>query len=839
MLESLTNQETAVLELLSRDLSNQEIADRLFLSVSTVKWYVRQLNSKLDTTNREEIVQRAYTLGLLQQDGTGVPAANHNLPQLPTPFVGRQGELAEIQRLLKQDEVRLLTLLAPGGMGKTRLAIQAADGLLTHFADGVHFIDLSSLYKDELTTATMPAIRMVGGASKADYAGGIITDAIARTLGFQYQPGERTQMQQVLDFLAGKEKLLLLDSFEPLMEGAGLIAELLQRAPHVKVLVTSRERLNLLNEHVYALSGMGLPDQARRDDVLTADSVQMFMQAAQRLQPGFEINDDNWQAVADICQITEGMPLGLLLSATWLDALPLSEIAVEIQKSLDFLESELRDLPRRQRSVRAVFEASWKRLTAEERGAFSRLSVFQGGFTREAAQAVADASLTTLKRLVSKALVTQSMTGRYRIHDLLRQYATKKLAESTLGLEVLQAHTRYFADFASMHADRLFGDAMATAIHALDLELPNLRAVWYQASALRMQDALSKLAKLWLYYDVRGLWQELVDVSAMALDELDGQSSRTVGELLTTAGIGAYRRGSLDAAADYCQRALAMFDALGMSESSVLARMNLANIYVLTDRIDEALQMFEALTDEARALDIGWLERSCCVNWGHALLYANVLDESERIFLIALELARAANDVIAKMIVLHNLGDIAFRRDDIARARRLLGESLAISTEIDNVLATYINLATLGKVALLDSDFSAARNYALRAGEIDQRSGLQQIEHSGLLALVATLQGNLPEACARLIPLLDSLQDQGGFDYLPVMLEAVPHFLYAAGLHEQAAHWVDRFFVMGVPEEVTLRRLSALSAQVGQISYDAPLDEHLAQTLHLLKGLEL
>ncbi|HRL12007.1 MAG TPA: LuxR C-terminal-related transcriptional regulator [Aggregatilineales bacterium] len=835
MLDSLTNQETAVLGLLARDLSNQEIADRLFLSVSTVKWYVRQLNSKLDTTNREEIVQRAYSLGLLQDASQTTPAV-HNLPQHPTPFVGRRSELADVQRLLLQEDVRLLTILAPGGMGKTRLAVQASDALAVRFADGVHYVDLSSLYKDELTTASMPAVKINGATSKADYAAGMMIDAIARSLGYQYQPGERSQTQQVLDFLAGNEKLLLLDSFEPLMEGAGLITELLQHAPRLKVLVTSRERLNLLNEHVYVLSGLNLPDWARREDALTADSVQLFVQAAQRLQPAFEVTEENWQSVVEICQLTEGMPLGLLLSAAWLDALPLGEIAAEIQKSLDFLEAEMRDLPRRQRSVRAVFEASWKRLTAEDRDAFARLSVFQGGFTREAAQAVAEASLVTLRRLVSKALVTQSVTGRYRIHDLLRQYAARKLADSTLGLEVLQAHTLYFAEFGAQCADQLFGEDLATAIHALDLELQNLRAVWVQASALRMSAALGKLAKLWLYYDMRGLWQELVDVSTMALRELGDMQSTLAGELLTVASIGAYRRGSYEEARDCCQRAQTIFDATGATEFSVLVRMNLANIYVEIARIDEAVSLLEALTAEAQALKIAWLERNCYVNWGYAMLYQGKLDEAERLFVIALDKSRAANDLISKVVVLHNLGEIAYRRADTVSAKRLLEESLAISTDIDNVLATYVNLATLGKLALLHADYQAARTYALRAGEVDHRSGLRQIEHLGLLALATTLRGDLAEARTHLLTLIGRLMGQAAFDYLPTVLESLPQFLHAAGYREPAAQWIDRFLSMGVPDARPLERLTMLAEAVGRTPYPEPLEEHYAQTLRLLQS---
>jgi tetratricopeptide (TPR) repeat protein len=309
-----------------------------------------------------------------------------------------------------------------------------------------------------------------------------------------------------------------------------------------------------------------------------------------------------------------------------------------------------------------------------------------------------------------------------------------------------------------------------------------------------------------------------------------------VGELLTVASIGAYRRGSHEEARDYCQRAQAIFEATGATEFSVLVRMNLANIYVEMSRIDEGVALLEALTAEAQALKVAWLERNCYVNWGYALLYQGKLDEAERLFLIALDKSRAASDLISKVVVLHNLGEIAYRRTDSVSAKRLLEESLAISTEIDNVLATYINLATLGKLALLHEDYQAARTYALRAGEVDQRTGLRQIEHLGVLALATTLRGDLAEARTHLLALIGRLMPQGAFDYLPAVLESLPRFLQAAGYHEQAAQWLDRFLTMGVPDALPLERLTVLAETVGRAPYPEPLEEHYTQTLRLLEA---
>jgi non-specific serine/threonine protein kinase len=320
-------------------------------------------------------------------------APKHNLPVQATPFVGREHELAELSKLLSNPAVRLVTILAPGGMGKTRLALAAAEQWLNStsvganrrfapttlslFANGVYFVALAPLTSPDFMVST-----------------------IAEAVGFQFYPGGEPQ-QQLLDFFREKHLLLIMDNFEHVLDGAAIVGDILAYALGVKIIATSRERLNLGGETPFALSGMDFPDWETPQDALDYAAVKLFVQSAKRAQPGFELRDADLTYLARICRLVAGMPLAIVLAAAWVELLSLREIAVEIDKSLDFLATERRDIPERQRSIQGVLEYAWNRLSAAERSAFMKLSAFRGGFTREAAEQVAGANLRVLMALVN------------------------------------------------------------------------------------------------------------------------------------------------------------------------------------------------------------------------------------------------------------------------------------------------------------------------------------------------------------------------------------------------------------------------------------------------------
>jgi predicted ATPase/DNA-binding SARP family transcriptional activator len=321
----------------------------------------------------------------------------HNLPAPPTPLIGRKAELAEIEDRLQDPACRLLTLVGPGGSGKTRLALEAAAKQMDNFFHGIFFVPLASLQSADA-----------------------IVPAIAQALGFSFYR-EGTPQQQLLDYLRQKNMLLVLDNFEHLLDGVGLVGEILEAAPGIEIVITSRARLKMQGEHLFSVAGMDFPPRTpdsfsedgkgEFDDVAQYDAVKLFLTSARRLRPNFDLREDNMADVVRICRLVQGMPLGILLATAWVEILTPAEVAAQIEQSFDFLRRDWRDVPQRQRSMRAVFDHSWNLLTVRQRTVFQALSVFRGGFTHEAAQQVVGASLRELMALVSRCFLHRTPDG--------------------------------------------------------------------------------------------------------------------------------------------------------------------------------------------------------------------------------------------------------------------------------------------------------------------------------------------------------------------------------------------------------------------------------------------
>ncbi|MBM2847359.1 MAG: putative LuxR family transcriptional regulator [Anaerolineales bacterium] len=398
----------------------------------------------------------------------------HNLPPQPTPFVGREAELAEIARYLKNREAQLLTLVGPGGIGKTRLALQAAARCVgpeaafdTDFADGVFFVPLAANTAAE------------SGAPSTLIA------ALADALPFSFQ-GPVHPQAQLLNYLREKKMLLILDNFEHLAAEARQLGDILRLVPGIKLLVTSRVRLSLREEWALEVEGLAYPKAG--DAVPPGDAAEgysaiaLFVQQARRMRLGFTLVPADIPHVVRICQLVEGVPLGIELAASWLRVLSCVEIAAEIEKGLDFLTSAFQNVSERHRSLRAVFEHSWNLLSPPEQILFRQLSVFRGGFQREAAAEVVGASLPVLAGLADKSLLRRTASGRYEVHELLRQYAEEKLRLIPEEHErVHDQHCRYYAELLSQHKTQLKGENSLAELTALSVERENVRAAWNRA----------------------------------------------------------------------------------------------------------------------------------------------------------------------------------------------------------------------------------------------------------------------------------------------------------------------------------------------------------------------
>ena len=458
--EPLTEREQEILAWLAQGLSNREIANRLHLAHRTVTWYNTQIYSKLGVNNRDDAVIRAQELGLSSASTTMLQETSfrHNLPAQTTSFVGRRQELTDLTRLMREADTRLVTILAPGGMGKTRLAVVAAEQQLRQFSDGVFFVPLAPL------------------SSSDD-----IVTAIAENIGLNFY-GSDPPRQQLLSYLRNRQMLLLLDNFEHLLDGTSLVTDLLQAAPKIKVLTTSREKLNLSSETVFTLAGMHLPEWETADDLLNHDCIHLFIQSARHARPDYELQADNFDYLARICRLTEGMPLALVLAAGWLDVLTMEQIAAEIQQGISILETDQRDVPERQRSVQATFNYSWNRLADADRMVFMKLSVFRGGFTAEAVQNVTGADVRNLRKLVNKALIHALPTGRYEVHELLRQFGEAHLMQTDSATTMRQSHSTYYMDFLATRDEDIKGRRQQAGLQEIQTDFENIRRAWLWAT---------------------------------------------------------------------------------------------------------------------------------------------------------------------------------------------------------------------------------------------------------------------------------------------------------------------------------------------------------------------
>lgn len=407
------------------------------------------------------------------------------LPTFPTPFIGRAAEIAEISQLLDNPDCRLLTLVGPGGMGKTRLAVEVARARLDDFSDGVYFVPLQSL----TNAGDMPA-------------------AVADALGIHLDSDTDIQ-SQILDYLTDRSLLLVMDNFEHVLDSAAFVAAIVQRVPEVKIVATSREPLNLQAEWLRQIQGMRFPPSSTEMPLDDYSAVQLFAERARRMQADFDLAIEA-SAVIRICQQVDGMPLGIELAAAWLRTMTCEQIADEIQRNLDFLTTQTRDMPDRHRSIRAVFDYSWTLLSEPEQTAFRRLAVFQSGFSREAAESIAGASLLMLTSLVDKSLIAPGDDGRYEIHTLLRHYAHEKLAEAGEVDATDDAHCAWFAHFMTARAIDIKGRRQLAGLNEIEADVDNLRTAWQRALEHRQYDRIEQMIEGFFWFrNYRGRYNDV------------------------------------------------------------------------------------------------------------------------------------------------------------------------------------------------------------------------------------------------------------------------------------------------------------------------------------------
>jgi predicted ATPase/DNA-binding SARP family transcriptional activator len=434
----------------------------------------------------------------------------HSLPALAAGFVGRQRELADIIRRLTDPACRLLTLTGPGGIGKTRLALQAAQTLADGWAgeqaiaDGVLFVPLAAV----------------------DTLSGLVS-ALAAAARFEFYANVPPP-QQLLDYFCAKRMLLVLDNFEQLLDEAGYVSELLTAAPHLRLLITSRAALNLREEWFHPLEGLSFPaedeDTATVGQLARYDAVRLFEQHARRVRSDFSLSRER-APVVHLCQLVEGMPLAIELAASWLKVLSVNQVVIALERGLDILTARDRTTPERHRSMRVVLEESWRLLSPAEQQQFARLTVFSGSFTAEANLAVTDAPLDTLATLVEKSLLRRGSDGRFQLHELLRQFAAEQLAASADEETSTRAcHSAYYMAFLTRLEPALLGEHQPMALAKISAEIGNIRAAWGHAVATADLGAIDcGIDVMYEFFSLGCRYQEGEETFALAATQLASQ----------------------------------------------------------------------------------------------------------------------------------------------------------------------------------------------------------------------------------------------------------------------------------------------------------------------------
>jgi predicted ATPase/transcriptional regulator with XRE-family HTH domain len=665
---------------------------------------------------------------------TNVSAPKTNLPIFPTPLIGREGEVEQLSRLLCDSQCRLLTLVGPGGIGKTRLAIETASQMRVFFADGVYFAPLASANSTRF-----------------------IVPVIADSVGFAFHHASHADPKtQLFSFLKEKQALFITDNLEQLLTEPGIevLAELLAKAPQMKLLATSRESLGLQDEWIFEVQGLPIPENIYAEENAQNTSVELFMQRGRRSHVRFSAGPEDYPAIVRICHHMDGNPLGIELAAAWVRTLSCDEIAQEIERGMDFLSISARDLPARHRSMRAVFNHSWKLLPEEEKQVLARLSVFRGGFRHEAAEEIAGATLSMLSALVTKSLVRRSGKNRYDLHELVRQFAAENLSKNNdEQIATQNRHSKYYLTSFGRAEGRMHSPVQREALAEWTAEMDNIRVAWNwaitQSEFGLIEETLRSFAML---YETRGLYREGLDMLGRAIDRLevahgpspaDRTGQAALGHLLTNRALLTFRLG---------QHA----EAQAMLERSLEILRPLNDMRLLAEPITYLGVVMSLTGDYARALDLVAEARE------------KALEAGDRVF-------------AATSLSLHaNFSRLTGQSgDQHARLQAAVAEWRAVG---DPRFIAY-GLNFLGQSALALGRFDEARKALEESVELNTSVGARwNLGHAFQgLGAVAQAQGEHRRAADLFLKAVDTFTELGGLFYIGQSLAQMGRSLFALG----------------------------------------------------------
>jgi predicted ATPase/transcriptional regulator with XRE-family HTH domain len=623
------------------------------------------------------------------------PTHSH-LPVYPTPLIGREHELNLIPKQLLEPSCRLLTLTGAGGIGKTRLAIEVGHVLKPHFADGVYFISLA-------------------GISAPDS----VLPAIADALGFGFS-GPADLMVQLTNYLHEKEALLIFDNMEHLLEGRDLLGRILLETHHVKMIVTSREPTRLQWEWLFEVQGLPLPEENNANAVETNSAIQLFVQRAQQTSQQFSLETENSSAIVRICRMVGGLPLAIELAASWVRVLSSREIAQELEKSLDFLETRKLDMPQRHRSIKTVFDHSWKLLTDDERELLMKLSVFQGGFTREAAVVVTGASLFLLSSLVDKSLLRHSKKpDRYDLHELVRSYASTQLQNAPAEEEkVSLKYAVHYADWIQSLEWEFKSPRQTQTSQIIRTDTCHWHCAWHWAIEDHRLDLLRKMIPtLNWYFEVNGYYDEAISAFKTAVDHFR-QSGAPV---------------SLKTAEERSAFAF-LIDSYGWFE------FRKGNVEIAIPLLQESL-------DIAREQDDPEVMYYIHGNWGYLCLFTGEIEEARRLTAESLRYGQELkpwHQAIPKSV----LGIVAYQQENFQESHQQLKDSLSLWRPVGDPRGLVFTMTYMGMTALAMKEYESAKSILTESNQIAE-ANMDRWAHAfglDLLGIASKSQGLHEEA---------------------------------------------------------------------------------------------
>lgn len=627
-------------------------------------------------------------------DGAAVMAIPRtNLPHQLTSFIGREEELAQLRQRLQAGGTRLLSLVGPGGIGKTRLALQVAAENLTLFAQGVCFVPLAGVQR----AAAIPTV---------------IIDALA----VSFVPGTKSPIQQLCAVLAKRQMLLILDNFEQLMDGVDLLLELLQAAPAVTLLVTTREQLNCQAEDLFTLDGLPTPTQDDLHSASQSAAVRLFCDRAYRLNKAFKLTAENCRYVIEICQRVAGLPLAIELATTWLRDFDCADLAAAIRQGEALLATTQHDVPVRHRSMQAVFMHSWQLLSPIEQRLLSQLAVCPGPFSVQAATAMTGASLVDLTRLRYKSLLRNAGSGYYEFHPLIRGFAVAMLTAETQQAAAARLATVYMQRVAEQGA-ALYGPTPQTALHAIGGELENIHYAWQWAQMYKRTDLLL-------------------------------QSVSGLGDYYAATGR------SAEGEARFLRTYAALFEAPNqlLMAASELLRLHLLDeacrCLLWQGKLPTVLHWAQMLVQLAQAQANQEFIARGLTHWGNTLHLQGKGSVARPKIEEALALARQLGNHRLLGHVLYTLGAVLGEMEERSQAEAYLQEGLTLQRQRGNWMTEQRILVFLSRLRIEDNDYQSGRGYLAEAMHLLQRTDNRPAEARivNTLGYVEAMLGNYPAA---------------------------------------------------------------------------------------------